>query len=224
MLIALDHRGLLLQCPFGDAELAEETVERAVQYIDAIRSGIRRHGNAISIVQTLARAVEAQFGSLDRAIPGTPHYLVERINSRLVELVRASDDLLLDISGLADTVGLAAWHDPRLWNMAKVPFSGAFLPLYADHVVRLVAALRGKSRRCLVLDLDNTLWGGAVAEDGLEGIEIGDTSPRGEAFKAFQKCILSLKERGVLLAVCSKNEHARAIEPFEKGILAAFEF
>jgi FkbH-like protein len=67
-----------------------------------------------------------------------------------------------------------------------------------------------------VLDLDNTLWGGVVAEDGLEGIEIGDTSPRGEAFKAFQRYVSSLKERGVLLAVCSKNDHARAMEPFEK--------
>src|SRR5206468_12552492 len=66
------------------------------------------------------------------------------------------------------------------------------------------------------LDLDNTLWGGVVADDGLEGIEIGDTSPRGEAFKAFQKYIASLKQRGVLLAVCSKNDHVRAIEAFEK--------
>jgi FkbH-like protein len=206
VLIALDHHGLPLQCPFGDAELAEETVERAVQYIDAIRSGIRRHGNAISIVQTLARAVEAQFGSLDRAIPGTPHYLVERINSRLVELVRASDDLLLDISGLADTVGLAAWHDPRLWNMAKVPFSGAFLPLYADHVVRLVAALRGKSRRCLVLDLDNTLWGGVVGDDGLEGIKLAQGDPTGEAHLALQRFALSLRDRGIVLAVSTKND------------------
>jgi FkbH-like protein len=68
----------------------------------------------------------------------------------------------------------------------------------------------------LVLDLDNTLWGGVVADDGLEGIELGDTSPRGEAFKAFQKYIASLKQRGVLLAVCSKNDHAKAAEPFEK--------
>jgi FkbH-like protein len=67
-----------------------------------------------------------------------------------------------------------------------------------------------------VLDLDNTLWGGVVADDGLEGIEIGDTSPRGEAFKAFQKCVASLKERGVLLAVCSKNDHAVAMEVFER--------
>jgi FkbH-like protein len=81
---------------------------------------------------------------------------------------------------------------------------------------QLILGLRSPPKKVLVLDLDNTLWGGVVADDGLEGIEIGDTSPRGEAFKAFQKYIASLKERGVLLAVCSKNDHARAIEVFDK--------
>ncbi len=80
----------------------------------------------------------------------------------------------------------------------------------------MIAGLRNPQKKVLVVDLDNTLWGGVVGDDGLDGIEIGDTSPRGEALKAFQKYILTLKQRGVLLAVCSKNDHARAIEPFEK--------
>jgi FkbH-like protein len=90
--------------------------------------------------------------------------------------------------------------------MAKVPFSGAFLPLYADHVVRLVAALRGKSRRCLVLDLDNTLWGGVVGDDGLEGIKLAQGDPTGEAHLALQRFALSLRERGIVLAVSTKND------------------
>ena len=80
----------------------------------------------------------------------------------------------------------------------------------------MIGSLRRAPKKVLVLDLDNTLWGGVVADDGLEGIEMGDTSPRGEAFKAFQKYIASLKQRGVLLAVCSKNDHAKAAEVFEK--------
>ncbi len=87
------------------------------------------------------------------------------------------------------------------------------LPARSAH---LIASLKRAPKKVLVLDLDNTLWGGVVADDGLEGIELGDTSPRGEAFKAFQKYIASLKQRGVLLAVCSKNDFARAAEPFEK--------
>jgi FkbH-like protein len=80
----------------------------------------------------------------------------------------------------------------------------------------LIGSLRRPPKKVLVLDLDNTLWGGVVADDGLEGISLGDTSPQGEAFKAFQKYIRSLKQRGVLLAVCSKNDHDRAVEVFEK--------
>src|SRR5580658_766899 len=76
--------------------------------------------------------------------------------------------------------------------------------------------MRRAPKKVLVLDLDNTLWGGVIGDDGIDGIELGDTSPRGEAFKAFQHYIASLKRRGVLLAVCSKNDHARAVEPFEK--------
>jgi FkbH-like protein len=76
--------------------------------------------------------------------------------------------------------------------------------------------LRRGPKKVAVLDLDNTLWGGVIGDDGLEGIEIGDTSPRGEAFKAFQQYLLSLTERGILLAVSSKNDREKAVEPFEK--------
>jgi FkbH-like protein len=87
---------------------------------------------------------------------------------------------------------------------------------FAREAAHLIASLKRAPKKVLVLDLDNTLWGGVVADDGLEGIELGDTSPRGEAFKAFQKYIASLKQRGVLLAVCSKNDLTKAAEPFEK--------
>src|SRR5439155_845647 len=71
-------------------------------------------------------------------------------------------------------------------------------------------------KKAIVLDLDGTVWGGVIGDDGLEGIEIGTTSPRGEAFRAFQQYIATLRRRGVLLAVCSKNDHATAVEPFER--------
>ena len=86
----------------------------------------------------------------------------------------------------------------------------------ARECAHLVASLRVGPKKVAVLDLDNTLWGGVIGDDGLEGIEIGDTSPRGEAFKAFQQYLLSLTHRGILLAVCSKNDHEKAVEPFEK--------
>jgi FkbH-like protein len=111
--------------------------------------------------------------------------------------------------------GLAA-EDSRGWFESKQPCSPAMLVSVCREAAFQIAGLRSPPRKVLVLDLDNTLWGGVVAEDGVEGLEIGDTSPRGEAFKAFQRYVLLLKGRGVLLAVCSKNDLARAKEPFER--------
>ena len=86
----------------------------------------------------------------------------------LCRSVAGSDDLLFDVAHLADTVGLSAFTTPSCgtWPSCHLP---AALPLYADHACRLIAALRGKSQKCLVLDLDNTLWGGVIGDDGLRG-------------------------------------------------------
>ena len=88
--------------------------------------------------------------------------------------------------------------------------------MYGDLVGRLIAAQQGRSLKCLVLDLDNTLWGGVVGDDGLEGLVLGQGSALGEAFVAFQDYARELSRRGVILAVCSKNDEANALEPFEK--------
>ena len=123
---------------------------------------------------------------------------------------------ICDLAFLAHRLGGLEAKDDRSWYESKQPGSPALLASLAREAARLIVALKQPPKKVLALDLDNTLWGGVVADDGLEGIELGDTSPRGEAFKAFQRYILSLKERGVLLAVCSKNDHERAAEAFEK--------
>jgi FkbH-like protein len=149
-------------------------------------------------------------------LPGTERALVDDFNHRLAGEIGASGDAILDVAGIAATVGVDAWHDARRWNLAKIPFSPDFLPLYADHVARLVAALYGKSRRCLVLDLDNTLWGGVLGDDGLANIVLGNGNPTGEAFLDLQRAALALHSRGVVLAVCSKNDEAIARAAFRE--------
>jgi FkbH-like protein len=216
VLVALDHRGLTLDVPFGDAGGAEGAVEGALDELRAVRDGFRRNAGASCIFQTLARPVEASFGSLDLALPGTRRNVIDLFNRRLSTDLAGKQDLLLDVAGLAETVGLAAWHDPALWNMGKIPFANAFLPIYADFACRLIAALRGKSRRCLVLDLDNTLWGGVIGDDGLEGIVLGQGDPQGEAFLGVQSAALALRERGIVLAVSSKNNDEIARQPFRQ--------
>ncbi len=171
VVLALDHRGLSLQpCP-GNEQLATEAVGAAIGLLDSIRAGVSRNSGALCILQTLAAPPEGLFGSFDRALAGTARNLVDRVNQKICQAALQSTDMVLDVAGIAETVGLADWHSPAQWNLAKLPFADAFVPLYAEHVTRIIGALRGKSRRVLVLDLDNTVWGGVIGDDGMEGIQ-----------------------------------------------------
>jgi FkbH-like protein len=214
VLIALDWRGLPLRPSPGNSAEAQATVDGVLNYLRMIREGIRNNSGAICIVQSIAAPPESLFGSLDPLLPGTRRQIVDAVNAGLADSLRDTPDVLLDVAGLAETVGLAQWHSPAEWNLAKLPFSQEFLPLYAEHAARLLAALCGKSRRCLVLDLDNTLWGGVIGDDGLKGIQIAQGDAAGEAYLDFQRYILELRSRGVVLAVSSKNEDETARLPF----------
>jgi FkbH-like protein len=216
VLFALDYRALPLKLSLGDSEASVASVEGVVGYLRALRDGIKTNSNAVCIFQSFAPPVETLFGNLDRVLPGTIRSLIDGINRELAELVLHSDDVLLDVAGLADTVGLANWHDTQLWNMAKFAFSDELIPLYADHVARVVAALRGQSGKVLVLDLDNTVWGGIIGDDGLEGIKIAQGDAIGEAHLAVQRMALDLRQRGIVLAVSSKNSDEVARAPFEQ--------
>ena len=216
VLVALDYRGIALNPSAGNAAVAQTSLDGALNQLNVIREGVRRNSGAICILQTIVRPVESSFGSLDFLLPGTQRNLIDRFNRSAAESITGTPDLLLDVSAIAETVGLSEWHDLSLWNMAKSPFSHTYLPLYADHVCRLIAAQKGKSRRCLILDLDNTVWGGVIGDDGLEGIVIGQGDAGGEAFLDVQRTALALRGQGVVLAVSSKNNDETARLPFQK--------
>jgi FkbH-like protein len=216
VLLALDHRGLPLQPGLYTEETASAVVSEAVGFMRTLREGFRTHGGALSIVQTLAPPPETLFGHFDRAASGTLRNLTATFNAALVASLRDTQDVLFDVSALAEKVGLANWHSPKHWNMAKLAFHSRLLPLYADHVCRIIGALRGKSRKCLVLDLDNTVWGGVIGDDGLEGILLGQGDATGEAHLEVQRMALALRDRGIVLAVSSKNNDETARSVFRK--------
>jgi FkbH-like protein len=216
VLLAIDHRGLPLRLAPGDAEMERADVAAALEQLAAIRAGIHAHAGAVCIVQTVAPPPETLFGSLDRRLPGAPRRAIETLNRAIADSIGGTPDLLLDVAGLAETVGLATWHSPALWHMAKLAFAESCLPIYAEHVARLLAAARGRSRKCLILDLDNTLWGGVIGDDGLEGIKVAQGDATGEAHLAVQQLALDLRGRGVVLAVSSKNTDAIARAPFRE--------
>ena len=216
VLFALDYRAVPLKNSPGDPDAAAVAVAGAMGYLQTLRNGIKAHSNAVCIFQSFAPPAELLFGSLDRALPGAIRSLIGEINRELSSYVLSSGDVLLDVAGLAETVGLADWHNAQLWNMAKFSFSDELIPLYAEHVARTVAAIRGKSGKVLILDLDNTVWGGVIGDDGLEGIQIAQGDARGEAHLAVQRLALDLRQRGIVLAVSSKNDHDVAQRPFRE--------
>jgi FkbH-like protein len=154
-------------------------------------------------------------GNAAARLPGDPINFVRRLNVLLGDLAPPSVQLL-DVAGLVEEHGMTRWFDPRYWYLAKQPIAFAALPAYVRSLAGLARARHGRSRKCVVVDLDNTLWGGVVADDGVAGIELGEGSPTGEAFRAFQRYLRELKRRGVLLAVCSKNDEDVARLPFER--------
>ena len=213
VLLALDHRGL----PLRDDEQGRwppYRADAALAQVRALREGFRSHGGAVCLVQNLPGVITPQFGSLDAAMAGTLRHTLAAFNAGLAQELGASGDVLIDVEGLAQSIGLDTWADERGWHMAKMPFAQSALAAYAELVVRAMAAMRGKARKCLVLDLDNTLWGGVIGDDGLEGIALDQGDARGEAHRAIQAAALDLRRRGVVLAVCSKNDDATARLPF----------
>lgn len=217
ILVALDIHGLPLRATPGDADAADIIIKHAVAQLAAIRQGLRANTGATLIIQTVPRNPETLFGSYDFRMAGTQRWMIDRYNRAMADDL-GTDEMLVDVAGLAETVGLDRWHDPVQRHSAKLPFAQEMVPVYADHVTRVIAAMRGKSRRALVLDLDNTLWGGIIGDDGLEGISIGQGSALGEAHLSVQQAALDLHGRGIVLAVSSKNEDAAARLPFKHHV------
>ncbi len=180
--------------------------------------------------QTPLPLLPGLLGSNEHRLPGSAAGLLARIAAALPGLADTHKVELVDIAARAARDGLAVWHDPGMWHRAKQEVALPAAPVHGDLVARLLAALQGRSAKCLVLDLDNTLWGGVVGDDGMDGLVLGQGSAQGEAFAAVQAYAKELARRGVILAVCSKNDEANALEPFEKhpemvlrrGDIAAF--
>jgi FkbH-like protein len=155
-------------------------------------------------------------GNNEHRLPGSRAIFLARLAAQLRQM---ADDEGVDLLALDARVaqdGLAAWHNSALWHRAKQEVALAAAPMYGELVARLLAAQQGRSYKCLVLDLDNTLWGGVVGDDGIDGLVIGQGSALGEAYVAVQEYARELSRRGIILAVCSKNDEANALEPFDR--------
>lgn len=140
-----------------------------------------------------------------------------QLNSLLIKEFKSGQRIFLfDLDRLAYRYGCDKILVPKMYYLAKIEWNESFLPFVAEEIVRYLIAIKGFTKKCLVLDLDNTLWGGVVGEDGVYGIKVSGDDALGEAFVDFQRKILSIKERGILLAICSKNNLTDIEEVFAK--------
>jgi FkbH-like protein len=181
-------------------------IGRFVAELRSLWRKAREIGGAAIIQQTFMDVAEPLFGGYDRMVPAAPATVVAKLNDEVSEAAARDGVLILDVARASQRDGIDAWFDVGRWLQGKLEIAPQAAPLYGDLAARILAAQRGLSKKCLVLDLDNTLWGGVIGDDGLDGIVLGEGSAAGEAHLALQHYAKQLKERGVVLAVCSKND------------------
>jgi len=216
VLFALDAQHLIgrLSVPSDRAEV-ESPVEASALRLRDLWSKARAAFGCNILQQTLLPTALPLLGNNEHQLPTAPQRLIRSLNERLRALAGEEGVDIVAIDERVSANGLNAWHSPVLWHGAKQEINPLAVPMYGELVARILAARQGRSAKCLVLDLDNTLWAGVIGDDGLAGIKLGQGSALGEAHLAIQSYALALSRRGVILAVCSKNDEAVALLPFE---------
>lgn len=194
-------------------ETAARMAEEEVAFWSQLWETVSSRWSALVIQNNFEIAPGALLGHFATRHPGAREHYLERVNRLLAERSPAHV-VLHDLRSLAAESGARQWFDSRFYHEFKLPCGAPCLVQYAHSIVSLLRAVVGKSKKVLVLDLDNTLWGGVVGDAGPGGIRFGQGSGEGEAFLAFQTYAKFLRERGVILAVCSKNDDDKAREPF----------
>ncbi len=201
-------------------EAARQAAERVVLSYEQWIGAFRKHSQAALIVHSLEHPSSPSLGVLDGQSEAGQSGLIRQINRELRRIASGFHGVyVLDYDALVARHGSERWHDERKWLTARLPIAAAYLlPMAREwmrFVVPLSAPLSGRTAKVLVVDLDNTLWGGVIGEDGMAGIKVGPEYP-GAAYQALQRALLDLSRRGILLAVCSKNNLDDAMEALEK--------
>jgi FkbH-like protein len=157
------------------------------------------------------------FGSYANKVESSFTYQVRKLNYELMRLSEQFPNLFIcDVAGLQNKFGRDFMFAPNVYTSTEMVLSIDALPYVASRVMDIVCAIKGQFKKCLILDLDNTVWGGVIGDDGLEGIQLGHGLGIGKAFTEFQMWVKKLKQRGIIICVASKNNEKTAKEPFEK--------
>lgn len=187
-------------------------IERVVDTLARIFAGVRARTRAPILANNFPLPPHPALGIADAQSTAQQTHTILELGRELVGLRAQVPDLyVVDYLGVSARVGSAAAWDLRGWQIARAPLGRRALGEFGRHYAALMRALVGKTRKVLVLDCDNTLWGGVIGEDGMSGIKLGEAHP-GSSYQAFQRAVLDLEDRGVILALASKNNEADVLE------------
>ena len=210
LLPALPH-GLVQLDTTARSNLADEALAAVTSWVETAKSVT----GATLLIGNFWRPVRSHLGLADLQLQGGEAALYATLNLRLLETFADDPKVhVVDLDHAVATAGRRAAESPRMRHMAKLAWAEPALPEIGDLLARYVAVLVRPPKKCLVLDLDNTLWGGVLGEEGPDGIRVGEGDPVAEAFSAFQRAIKGVQGRGVLLAIASKNNRADVEEAF----------
>ena len=199
-----------------ESATAVESLLQEIQRFAGLVGALRTKFKGTLIVSTPPYPASSGFGlsELGQACAGVRAF--HAISQLWIdEISRLERVRLLDLHGLIATTGIKHAYDVRKWQLYRQPYTESFWQEVGRMVGRMIVAEKVSPKKCIALDLDNTLWGGIIGEDGLEGIQLGDDFP-GKPYRDFQRYLLYLKNKGVLLAVASKNNPADVDEVFDK--------
>jgi len=212
IILALDPYNFISEKELNEAETAKNKLDFLTSHIKSIVGALQKKYCCRIIVQNIINSYYPIIGSIESKISGSIEWYINQLN---YFIENEKNIIYFNIKNIISRYGIDNAFDERLWIVGKIPFSYDFSLVYSSHICRLISANLGKSKRCLILDLDNTLWGGVIGDDGLDGINISNGDPTGEAHLELQRYALRLKRYGIILAVCSKNTENIAKEPFE---------
>lgn len=225
----LDHFVPALSAPFLETpreEIGRQVEDAAVRLRESLEA-LRAWSKAKILVHSFPLPTRRALGVYDPFSPQGQTSAIRALNERLMETSRSIENCyLVDIDRLIASVGEPRWRDSRMMMLARMPLTPAALHSLTGEYLRYLRAFSGTVRKVLVMDLDNTLWGGILGEDGIDGIQLGDEYP-GNAYLELQNAILALHRRGVVLAINSKNnseEVAEVLAHHPKMVLRAEHF
>ncbi len=217
IVLAVDAWSLLDQeflsnYPRMSSKSRSAAIKELVSSITAIAEVLEKNSTALVLVNNFIVPTFSPLGVADNKQKLGFKKFFRRANQLLEEKLESiSNVFVVDLDSVASNFGKSSTVNWNTYYRGSIPFSEEFTPIVANEYMRYFRALKGFAKKCIVLDLDNTLWGGIIGEDGIEGIKLGPTSP-GIEYMEFQRALLSLHNRGVILAVDSKNNFDDAIK------------